>query len=245
MKSIVIPITDGLKSLCLMGHIYAMKKYKLCPVYFEIEKDHDKAIKRRFNKSCKEYNCQVLTVPINEFVNTWDKELSGDLLMMTLLTRYAQEINADIALSYCIEDDNPSLGAVFGKGIYQFSNKQIKVLNPFIRMNLEQIIADGLDNNVPFNNAWSCSTKFARPICTTCDKCVARRVAFIKNRIQDPLDPKPPTNLPKITHVDHYEIEEQVGRHKLETGDQIPIENRPSDAMTNDDRPAYSETKGE
>lgn len=66
------------------------------------------------------------------------------------------------------------------------SGEQLTLEAPFVTWSKADIIAKGLELNVPYELTWSCYEGEETP-CQTCATCVDRQNAFIKNNITDPL----------------------------------------------------------
>lgn len=81
----------------------------------------------------------------------------------------------------CSEEFNRAINAA----IYLGSGNQLKVTAPFIGMNKAQVVARGLELNVPYELTWSCYEGGEKP-CGVCGTCRDRAKAFRINGIEDP-----------------------------------------------------------
>jgi len=62
----------------------------------------------------------------------------------------------------------------------------IKIMTPFIFISKAEIVKQGIELNVPYENTWSCYKGEEEP-CGKCGTCVERAEAFALNNIKDPL----------------------------------------------------------
>ena len=69
--------------------------------------------------------------------------------------------------------------------IYEGSGKQVRIEAPFVGKTKAQIVAKGLELNVPYQYTWSCYEGKEVP-CGKCGTCVDRQKAFEANGVKDP-----------------------------------------------------------
>ena len=69
--------------------------------------------------------------------------------------------------------------------IYIGSGKQLRVIAPFVELNKADVVARGLELNVPYELTWSCYEGGDKP-CGKCGTCLDRAAAFRANGINDP-----------------------------------------------------------
>ena len=72
------------------------------------------------------------------------------------------------------------------------TEKEIKLLTPFVRMNKTEILKKGLRLNVPYQDTWSCYSENDEA-CGVCSSCLARLKAFEDLGIEDPIQYRPVT----------------------------------------------------
>ena len=71
------------------------------------------------------------------------------------------------------------------RAIHLGSGGLLTVRAPFITMTKAQVVAQGLQRNVPYELTWSCYEGGERP-CGTCGTCRDRIAAFRENGVEDP-----------------------------------------------------------
>ena len=81
----------------------------------------------------------------------------------------------------CPEEFNDAIN----KAIYIGSGKQLRVIAPFVELNKADVVARGLELNVPYELTWSCYEGGDKP-CGKCGTCLDRAAAFRANGINDP-----------------------------------------------------------
>ncbi len=94
--------------------------------------------------------------------------------------------HSDDAAGNAYPDCSGEFNEAINKAIYLGSGCQVKVTAPFIGMNKAQVVAKGLELNVPYNLTWSCYEGGDVP-CGVCGTCRDRIAAFEANGIQDPI----------------------------------------------------------
>ena len=70
--------------------------------------------------------------------------------------------------------------------VYLGSGNQLKVVAPFVGLKKADVVACGLELNVPYELTWSCYEGNDRP-CRKCGTCLDREAAFRANGVTDPL----------------------------------------------------------
>lgn len=80
-----------------------------------------------------------------------------------------------------------ALSAAFALGNEGFGSRILKIHAPFINWKKSDIVAWGLDHDVPYQHTWSCyqGNEIA---CGRCGTCVERIEAFAKNDAEDPIE---------------------------------------------------------
>lgn len=81
----------------------------------------------------------------------------------------------------CSQEFNDSMN----KAIYLGSGNAIRIEAPFVGLTKAQVIAKGLELNVPYHLTWSCYEGGETP-CGKCGTCIDRAKAFEENGVTDP-----------------------------------------------------------
>lgn len=87
------------------------------------------------------------------------------------------------AYADCSEDFIYKISRAILAGTYN----QVEVQAPFVKMNKAEVVAQGLQLNVPYNLTWSCY-KGQDKACGKCGTCIDRKAAFEANNTTDPIE---------------------------------------------------------
>ncbi len=93
--------------------------------------------------------------------------------------------HSDDSAGSAYPDCSEAFNSAINTAIYLGSGKQLKVTAPFIGMNKAQVVARGLELDVPYDLTWSCYEGGDKP-CGVCGTCRDRAAAFRANGINDP-----------------------------------------------------------
>jgi len=115
---------------------------------------------------------------------------------LSMAVSWSEVIGANRIFIGAVEEDSsgyPDCRKVF----YEAYNKviglgtrpetSIEIVTPLISMNKAQIVAKGMELDVPFHFSWSCY-KSEGKACGVCDSCARRLRAFASLGISDPVD---------------------------------------------------------
>ena len=69
------------------------------------------------------------------------------------------------------------------------TEKKIRLLTPFVRMNKTDILKEGIRLDVPYEDTWSCYSE-NETACGVCSSCLARLKAFEDMGMEDPIQYK-------------------------------------------------------
>ena len=94
--------------------------------------------------------------------------------------------HADDAAGNAYPDCSQDFVDAMGRAIELGSGGELSLQAPFAGLNKAQVIARGLELNVPYELTWSCYEGADKP-CGTCATCRDRRAAFKANGVSDPL----------------------------------------------------------
>jgi 7-cyano-7-deazaguanine synthase len=73
------------------------------------------------------------------------------------------------------------------KAIHTGTGKIVDLIAPFWKKNKSEIVAEGIELNIPFEHTWSCYVGREKP-CGFCGTCIDRMAAFSNNDMKDPLE---------------------------------------------------------
>ena len=93
--------------------------------------------------------------------------------------------HSDDAAGNAYPDCSEEFNDAINKAIYIGSGKQLRVIAPFVELNKADVVARGLELNVPYELTWSCYEGGDKP-CGKCGTCLDRAAAFRANGINDP-----------------------------------------------------------
>ena len=116
----------------------------------------------------------------------------------SLAASYAEEVGVDLIIGWHNRDDIevfPDAGDGFFEsmegtiraGSQALRRREVKILRPLSRYRKHQVVRLAVSKGVPLELTWSCHRGGSRH-CWKCDGCLARRKAFLKARVSDPLD---------------------------------------------------------
>ena len=91
----------------------------------------------------------------------------------------------DAAAGNAYPDCSEAFQEAINRAIHLGSGGLLTVRAPFITMTKAQVVAQGLQRNVPYELTWSCYEGGERP-CGTCGTCRDRIAAFRENGVEDP-----------------------------------------------------------
>lgn len=93
--------------------------------------------------------------------------------------------HADDAAGFAYPDCSPVFNTAMNTAIYEGSGHQLRIEAPFVNKNKSDIVALGLQLNVPYELTWSCYEGGSKP-CGKCGTCIDRAAAFAANGVTDP-----------------------------------------------------------
>ena len=93
--------------------------------------------------------------------------------------------HSDDAAGNAYPDCSEEFNDAINKAIYIGSGKQLRVIAPFVELNKADVVARGLELNVPYELTWGCYEGGDKP-CGKCGTCLDRAAAFRANGINDP-----------------------------------------------------------
>ena len=93
--------------------------------------------------------------------------------------------HADDAAGFAYPDCSSVFNNAMNTAIYEGSGHQLRIEAPFVNKNKSDIVALGLQLNVPYELTWSCYEGGNKP-CGKCGTCIDRAAAFAANGITDP-----------------------------------------------------------
>lgn len=93
--------------------------------------------------------------------------------------------HADDAAGFAYPDCSPVFNNAMNTAIYEGSGHQLRIEAPFVNKNKSDIVALGLQLNVPYELTWSCYEGGNKP-CGKCGTCIDRAAAFAANGVTDP-----------------------------------------------------------
>ena len=93
-------------------------------------------------------------------------------------------IHMDDAAGNAYPDCSNEFNNAMNNAIYIGSGRQLKVTAPFVNMRKSDIVAKGLNLNVPYRMTWSCYEGGEKP-CGVCGTCRDRIAAFKANSITE------------------------------------------------------------
>ena len=96
-------------------------------------------------------------------------------------------IHMDDAAGNAYPDCSNEFNNAMNNAIYIGSGRQLKVTAPFVNMRKSDIVAKGLNLNVPYRMTWSCYEGGEKP-CGICGTCRDRIAAFKANGITEVLE---------------------------------------------------------
>ncbi len=95
--------------------------------------------------------------------------------------------HADDAAGNAYPDCSESFNRAINEAIYTGSGNKVRVVAPFIGKTKADVVAIGLELNVPYELTWSCYEGKDKP-CGTCGTCLDRIKAFELNGVKDPVE---------------------------------------------------------
>ena len=93
--------------------------------------------------------------------------------------------HADDAAGFAYPDCSRVFNNAMNTAIYEGSGHQLRIEAPFVNKNKSDIVALGLQLNVPYELTWSCYEGGSKP-CGKCGTCIDRAAAFAANGVTDP-----------------------------------------------------------
>lgn len=93
--------------------------------------------------------------------------------------------HSDDAAGNAYPDCSADFNDAINRAIFLGSGNQLRVEAPFIGLTKAQVVAKGLELNVPYELTWSCYEGGDTP-CGVCGTCRDRTAAFRANGIEDP-----------------------------------------------------------
>lgn len=138
------------------------------------------------------YDAQIKKTKGNTPVSTYVPFRNG--IFLSIAAGIALSHNCDVIYYGAHSDDAagfayPDCSDVFNDAmntaIYEGSGHQVKIEAPFVNMNKADVVAKGIELNVPYELTWSCYEGGATP-CGTCGTCIDRAKAFEANGVKDP-----------------------------------------------------------
>ena len=93
--------------------------------------------------------------------------------------------HSDDAAGNAYPDCSSDFNDAINRAIFLGSGNQLRVEAPFIGLTKAQVVAKGLELNVPYELTWSCYEGGDTP-CGVCGTCRDRAAAFRANGIEDP-----------------------------------------------------------
>lgn len=93
--------------------------------------------------------------------------------------------HADDAAGFAYPDCSPVFNNAMNTAIYEGSGHELRIEAPFVNKNKSDIVALGLQLNVPYELTWSCYEGGNKP-CGKCGTCIDRAAAFAANGVTDP-----------------------------------------------------------
>lgn len=94
--------------------------------------------------------------------------------------------HSDDAAGNAYPDCSKEFNDAMNTAVYLGSGNQLKVVAPFVGLKKADVVACGLELNVPYELTWSCYEGNDRP-CRKCGTCLDREAAFRANGVTDPL----------------------------------------------------------
>ena len=95
--------------------------------------------------------------------------------------------HSDDAAGNAYPDCSEEFNDAINKAIYIGSGKQLRVIAPFVELNKADVVARGLELNVPYELTWSCYEGHDKA-CGKCGTCLDRIKAFELNGLKDPIE---------------------------------------------------------
>ena len=138
------------------------------------------------------YDAQIKKTKGNTPVSTYVPFRNG--IFLSIAAGIALSHNCDVIYYGAHSDDAagfayPDCSDVFNDAmntaIYEGSGHQVKIEAPFVNMNKADVVAKGIELNVPYELTWSCYEGGTTP-CGTCGTCIDRAKAFEANGVKDP-----------------------------------------------------------
>lgn len=116
-------------------------------------------------------------------------------LMLSVATSFAISKNCDLIFYGAHADDSagraypdctPEFSQAMNTAIYEGSGKTVKMVAPLLNWTKSEIVAFGVQYNVPYSLTWSCY-EGGEYACGTCATCIDRLKAFEANGFKDPI----------------------------------------------------------
>ena len=95
-------------------------------------------------------------------------------------------MHAEDAHNWAYPDCTPEFIGAMANAIYVGSYHKVRLITPHEWRTKSEVVAKGLDLDVPFSLTWSCYNG-EEEACGTCPTCVGRIQAFIDNHAKDPV----------------------------------------------------------
>ena len=93
--------------------------------------------------------------------------------------------HADDAAGNAYADCSENFIDSMNDAIYIGTYKRVSIVAPFAKSNKAEVVAKGLELNVPYQYTWSCYNGGDKP-CGKCGTCIDRAKAFSANNAIDP-----------------------------------------------------------
>jgi len=216
MSDSIVIFSGGLDSTVLMYKLVKERKMNPFAIIFDYGQRHRKEINCALVTCTKlGIDKKVIKLPLNEMFKSsalLDKDKSipeghyedenqkvtvvpnRNMIMLSIAAGFAEDMrikqvfygaHANDRAIYpdCRPEFMKAVSAAMTRGTY----KEVQLITPFSHMTKAEIVKEGIDLNVPFEDTWSCynGSDYA---CGKCGTCVERLEAFNKNKHVDPLD---------------------------------------------------------
>ncbi len=93
--------------------------------------------------------------------------------------------HSDDAAGNAYPDCSKDFNDAMSKAVFLGSGNKLRIEAPFVGLTKAQVVAKGIELNVPYSMTWSCYEGGSKP-CGVCGTCRDRAAAFAANGIKDP-----------------------------------------------------------
>lgn len=210
MKKIVVCFSGGLNSstALLLTRAYHSEK-QVVAFYVNFGNIFSEKI-NVMQKFCKSYKISLYEYCMPLSINKYDYSLDffeqkeilysdPDMLpfkygvILSLAISFSEYVNSEfVVIGNSVENQLLYLDSKelfienFSRTTSMGTTNKIKIIAPFYNMTKDSVVALGLNLNVPYELTRSCKDEFKSRPCLTCNSCINRSIAFIKNKIKDP-----------------------------------------------------------